>query len=464
MRKLYRGIVPLVVVKRTERLRLPNWLEKLLYVSLAGLLMYLPFHAFLSTWGGTHIGPLWLWKSWKDIVIFIETLVVLGWLGFHSSVLKSYLRQRLWQMLAAFVAAVLLLTIVWWEKNGLSATLAGLAMDLRYFVVFFLGFVLIRFGSFSNEKTFAKVQKYIVGIGVVIALFGLLQVSLVPRDFLSSFGYEKGVTIAPYLEIDAKSPELIRAFATLRGPNDYGAYLVMALLFTLAVPMSRRIKILILGIIAAGIIVSFSRSALLAMIVAVGTWGFLRYGKALRPYILPLFLAALVGGGIALAAALANPTIRLLVFHSSEHDSHLTEGNLDDHASAKVRGVQRVAANPLGCGAGCSGPASYYGSSPKISENYYLQIAEEYGIVGVMAWLGITTAAVIRLLYSWKQRLNLALFSTFAGLSVIGLFLHVWADDPLSMTWWLIAGAIIGYSEVEHLWNKSKNNSRSKTL
>jgi len=34
------------------------------------------------------------------------------------------------------------------------------------------------------------------------------------------------------------------------------------------------------------------------------------------------------------------------------------------------------------------------------------------------------------------------LLASFIGLSVVGLFLHVWADDPTAMTWWGLAGLL----------------------
>ena len=159
-----------------------------------------------------------------------------------------------------------------------------------------------------------------------------------------------------------------------------------------------------------------------------------------------------------LLLALSVPTVRLQVFHSSPGDSSLVEGSTSDHWAASAEGVRRVIDNPIGCGAGCSGPASFYGDRPLISENYYLQIAEQYGLLGLGLWVAICAAVIRRLWTSRHELLSVALIASFAGLSVIGLWLHVWADDPVSLTWWIVAGAVIGYNE--HKWNESKNKSR----
>ena len=168
-------------------------------------------------------------------------------------------------------------------------------------------------------------------------------------------------------------------------------------------------------------------------------------------------------GVVGLYAAINVPVLRMAIFHSSPGDSSLTEGSTDNHLSATLGGVERVAENPLGCGPGCAGPASYYGDSAKISENYFVQIAEEVGIAGFVVFAALL-AVIGRELYrqAKNQLLARVLLAALAGYVVIGMLLHVWADDPLSMTWWMLVGALLGYNEGQQ-WKKSKNSSRSQT-
>ena len=168
-------------------------------------------------------------------------------------------------------------------------------------------------------------------------------------------------------------------------------------------------------------------------------------------------------GASLLYAAVTVPALRMAVFHSSPGDPSLTEGSTDNHIAATTQGVERVVDEPLGCGPGCAGPASYYGDEPQISENYLVQIAEETGVIG----LGLFSALIwITGLMLYRARelktMRWALLASLAGYAVIGMLLHVWADDPVSITWWLLAGAVLGYNESQQ-WRKSKNNSRSRT-
>lgn len=154
-------------------------------------------------------------------------------------------------------------------------------------------------------------------------------------------------------------------------------------------------------------------------------------------------------GGLAVAttifmAAISIPSVRLEVFHSSPGDSSLTEGSTDAHWRSTASGIQRVIGQPLGCGPGCAGPASYYSDKAFISENYYVQLAEEVGLIGLGIWLYIAGLVAARLYQLRRDWFVSALLASFVGISAIGFWLHVWADDPLSLTWWLIAGAILG--------------------
>ena len=88
-----------------------------------------------------------------------------------------------------------------------------------------------------------------------------------------------------------------------------------------------------------------------------------------------------------------------------------------------------------------AGPASVY--NPKrirIAEDYYIQIGQETGIVGLGLFLAINICVGLRL---WQRRsdpLALGLFASFLGLVIVNLFSHAWADPTLAYLWWGLAG------------------------
>lgn len=442
---------------------MPYWLTYTLLAGLAIVFISMPFHAFVSTWGGTAIGPLWLWKSWKEVVLVGLLIMSVTWVVLSPARLRQLFSQHfVW---AFIVYVVISMMVTWLHKSTLSTetVLAGLAMNFRYLVAGVVAYLVFRFSDLS-DVWLQRAGVYVLVVGVFLAVLGILQALVVPADFLSNFGYEKGVTIAPYTLVD-DNPELLRAFATLRGPNDFGAFLILPLLLAVAYFKKKPwLAGVSSGLIVWALLLSSSRSAWLGVLAALGVAGLLISGKYIsKKQLIVSFVGVFVAGVIALYAAVAVPALRMAIFHSSPGDSSLTEGSTDDHVAATVGGIDRVVDDPIGCGVGCAGPASYYGNEPRISESYIVQIAEEVGVVGFIAFAILIVLIARQLLQARRQpALAKTLFAALCGYAVIGLLLHVWADDPLTITWWTLAGAILGYNS-RNSWKKSKDNSLLKT-
>lgn len=406
----------------------------------------MPFHAFLSTWAGSVFGGIEVWKSWKELLLVFASFPLVIWLSLKPRRWANLFKDPLAWWIMACIVVLGFVSLLHFRENGVSATMAGLAMTGRYLLIFTLAYTLFLYGTWNWHEIRRHMTGYLVAIGLLLSLLGILQVQLLPHDFLVQFGYDKETTIAPYMLID-DNPEAPRAFATLRGPNDYGAYLILPLLLTLIAAWRNKWWLVGSGVVLFALFESASRSAWLGAVTATIALVAMTVGRQVltsRKWQIGIAAAALFAVLVGIAA-LSVPSIRLEIFHSSPDDLSLTEGSTDNHWQATMGGMQRVLANPLGCGAGCAGPASYYGEHPRISENYYVQVAEEIGISGLILWIGIVIMVAQRL---WKRRddyLARVLLAGFIGISVIGLWLHVWADDPLSLTWWLLAGATLGY-------------------
>lgn len=433
-------------MKTPQEAKLPSWFTYTLIISLGCILLLMPVHALLSTWGGTTVGPLWLWKSWKEILLAIVSAVTLGWIVSTPSVWRGLFSDRIIQLAIGFVVLVFVIAALNASVVGLEATAVGVAGLLRYLVAAFLAFILFRFGNVSWKKIARHLGMTIITIGAIVSAIGLLQVTVLPRDLFEHFGYEKGVTIAPFMTID-ENPDAPRAFSTLRGPNEFGAYLIVPLILALVLVRHIGWRVMLAVLIGAGIFASVSRSAWIGTVVALTALAVLSYGLGIvrtKRFVFGVLAVVVLTCGL-IVSAMSVPSLRLAIFRSSPTDTSLTEGSTDLHLLTTVGGVQRVATNPFGCGPGCSGPASFYSDDAKLSENYYVQVAEETGLIGLGLWLAVAWQ-VIRRLYEYKKDMVVrGLLASFVGLSVIGLWLHVWADDPLSLTWWGLAGAALGY-------------------
>jgi len=83
------------------------------------------------------------------------------------------------------------------------------------------------------EKKDLFLRVGIIG-ALIVAVFAILQVFVLPKDFLIYLGYGEN-TIQPYLTVD-QNQDFIRINSTLRGPNPLGAYavIVLSILFSSA--------------------------------------------------------------------------------------------------------------------------------------------------------------------------------------------------------------------------------------
>src|SRR5690606_33215686 len=112
---------------------------------------------------------------------------------------------------------------------------------------------------------------------MAVIAFGLLQMFVLPHDFLKHAGYGPD-TIQPFIAIDNKV-EYVRVQSTLRGPNPLGAYLVIVVTALTALYITRRSRYAkFAAALVAGILVlygSHSRSAWIGTIAAIGVliWG-----------------------------------------------------------------------------------------------------------------------------------------------------------------------------------------------
>jgi len=99
----------------------------------------------------------------------------------------------------------------------------------------------------------------------------------------------------------------------------------------------------------------------------------------------------------------------------------------------------------LGDGPGTAGPASYYnqGHPVRIAENYFVQVGQETGWLGLALFLLINVGVAALLYVKRDDPLALSLFASLIGLTLINLFSHAWADDTLAYVWWGLAGVAL---------------------
>ena len=160
----------------------------------------------------------------------------------------------------------------------------------------------------------------------------------------------------------------------------------------------------------------------------------------MRRNLLILGLGLIIIVAILIFSFRNNPRVQNVLFHTQTHSASKISSD-QAHLTALDSSFKQVLNNPFGKGPGTSGPASVYNNHPaRIPENYYLQIAEETGIIGIVLYLVIIILVAFKFWQNRVDELSLFLLASLIGISVVNLFLFGWADDTLSYLWWGIAG------------------------
>jgi hypothetical protein len=406
------------------------------------ILLAMPFHALLTVWGSSIFGHYTALRLWKEVLLVVSAIGMLYLLATDQKIRTHTLSRRLVWLILAYI----LLNVVWGllalNQHDVTAKALGygLIVNLRFLVFFLVTWsVALRM---SRLRSHWQWMVYWPAMGV--AAFGLLQIFILPHDFLRHFGYGP-LTIPPFETINHNS-HYIRIASTLRGANPLGAYLVIPISLLVVLLLRKRSRTwLQVGFLAELLLVlffTFSRSAWVGAILSIAVILLLSVHTRPAKRVTLAVIGCLILSGAGLTAMFHHsPRFENFIFHTQTH-SAVKQTSDEGHLSALKTGLNDLWRQPLGHGPGTAGPASIYnnGHAPRIAENYFVQICQETG------WLGFGLFVLINIgvgYLLWLRRadpLALSLFASLIGLTFINLLSHAWADDTLAYVWWGLAG------------------------
>lgn len=333
------------------------------------------------------------------------------------------------------------LALVWapFEWSNKMQWLLGVRFDVMPLVLF----LCVRHVPWEKVN---RIRAAAVVTGTVVVIFGLLLLFVLPKDFLMHFGYSNyqgeyrpDIPIAgcQYLE---STDAVCRAISTFGAPTRYGTYLL--LLLGLITPLfSYRNKLqpyaAVLGILVAGsIVATYSRSIWLgALAMGVG-WVMLELEWKERMRIFIIIAIGLLVAGSSLAWQLShngNSLLKTIFIRNISTEQHLAMGR---------EGLHKALSHPLGMGLGTSGPATIY-TQKSLTENWYLQIAIELGVLGLGLFLAIHFLLCKHLLsdeHDWRKK---GLFLSFLGIAVAGLLTHSFEETTTVIILYGLAGVYL---------------------
>lgn len=415
---------------------IPLSLTRVYATILALILALIVIHAPLQVFFGRLAPDYALYiKAWKEILMLIAIPIAII-LVTRADRWDELVRDKLFWLISTYGLLHILALLQW---QGLDASLAGLAIDLRYVLYFGLAYVLVWLYP-SYRRLLLRIG--LVGAVIVIG-FGLIQL-LLPADALKLVGYGDD-TIRPYTTID-QNDDFIRYQSTLRGPNPYGAYAASVAIIALAWLTKPRPdwRVGLLAVAAtAATYFSHSRSAFIALGVGALLVLMLRYMRRVKAWQWGTLISLVLVVGLGLFALRDSYFVSNVLLHEDPVGGSSVSSN-DEHLRSLVEGTEVVLGDPLGDGIGSSGSASLLREDAgNIIENQYLMIAHEVGWLGLILFVAIFVAVMYRLWLSRTDRWALGLFACGVGLALIGILLPVWADDTVSIVWWGLTAAVL---------------------
>jgi hypothetical protein len=405
------------------------------------IILLVPFHAFLTVWGASLIGHYTALRLWKEVLLIICIVGSLYLVLTDNKIRSHTLTRRLVWLIFAYLAVNIVWGLVAFHQHTLTAKALGygLIVNLR-----FLTFFLITWGvALRTSRLRRSWQWLVLAPAAVVVVFGLLQVLILSRDFLTHFGYGPN-TIDPFETINHNT-DYIRIASTLRGANPLGAYLLIPISLLAGLLITGRRVWFYISLFVGSLLTlffSFSRSAWLGAALALTAIG-IHYLD--RQYVKQA-VAVVIVVAVAVTAAFTafelhhNTRFQNIFFHTQNHSTIKTTSD-QGHIAGLKQGIHDLVRQPFGRGPGSAGPASIYNKDqPRIAENYFLQIGQETGWIGLALFLLINIGVSYILWLNRQDPLALTLFASLIGLTFINLFSHAWTDDTTAYIWWGLAG------------------------
>lgn len=406
--------------------------KEVIVFGLLAILLVMPFHALISTFiGSLGINKL-LVQSWKEVLVVVMSLC---WAVYQLTKKRLTIKAdsvNILFLLIIFLSVIVTLLI----RPNSEAVLFGVKTNLVALTLFFIAQVPIA----SNSLLKKNLQWIVILPAVIVSTFAIFQAFLIPPELLEKIGYSVE-TINPRQIIDG-SINFYRSFSSLGGPNQLGAYLLLPLAFSLVYGIRQKNWLAILSSlpILAGIILSFSRSAWIGAVITFFLSIFILIPKKQKIYFLvfSLVLGSIIGA-LVLSQIGTNERLQNVLLHGRVFEGRI-EGSDQQRIDSIANTASEIVARPLGHGLGSAGPASFRADKPVIPENWFLQIAYEIGIIGLLLYIFAFAALLGDFIRNRSNPLAASLFSATVGILVINVFLQAWADSTLVLCMFALYG------------------------
>jgi hypothetical protein len=377
-------------------------LSKIRFILVAALMVFLPFSSWLvSLTGIVEVGLL------RDILVLVSLLISLFLIkkqDLKTPLLILVLAYSLWVILSFF----------WREASDLQ-WLRGARFAITP-LAFFLVVWLAKFEKREKEVLY----KVVFWTGMIIVLFALLELFGVKMPMIL-WGEGVGTLDSQHF---VGQTNIERLQSVLAGPNALGLYLLAVVSYLLGFGGPKN-RWWLSTIVIFVLIMTFSRSALLGLIVALLVFAlqninFKKIGKKSLWLIIPILLIIFT----SFAYLYRLESVKQLVWHDSSSSLRVEQATRVWSSRAEI--------GPTGRGAGAAGLSSQnrLDSGPnRWTENTYLDIFEEFGYIGILLYLAILGLALGLALRNISTKEGRTALYVLVGFISAGLFINFYTGQ-----------------------------------
>lgn len=391
-------------------------LQKLNYWFILILVAYIPFYRLLQGLLETHSSlslnfNFWLTHWYEPILILLLLTTAL-------------LLKRKWYKIEILIVVLIIISL------GFSLTSSfGFGRILEGFRFVMLPLFLFLLTSFSGFE--AKWQSKIVTVYLAIAVSAAL-LAVIERFLPLSYWANWGILNNQDFWYGAhQAGNFYQSVSFIGGSNLLASFLLPAFFFCLNTALdNKKIKtnvskgayLLIVALIFLAVILTFSRSAILGLLIGLILYLIVVF-KRMRVVFTLLSLAIIFG--IFGAYSFGGQGIRQFLEHGTSLALHFQALN-DSLKEIANRFSSDFSTFLFGSGLGSAGPAAMKYGDGIISESWYLEIILQTGLAGLILWLVFWAKNLAR---AFRNK-NLWLGFSILSVLITTAFLHTLSDNP----------------------------------
>lgn len=419
--------------------RRPTWL-------LAAYLLLMPFHTVTFQVLAVELrlsgSVTTLIQSWKDVLL--AALLV-------RALLPALLTGRL-RMAHPWVLPLLVVyTLVGvWGVIISPSLVAGLYGFRGTFEP--LALLVIALSMPLGTRWLRRMPAAMLLVGAAASAFAIFQVFVLSYDFLWRYYAIDGRISNAY---SFAGGTFQRAMGTFSSPNQFSLYLsfliVLGVNLALRLPRWRWPTMALVGLLAATLLLTVSRSGWLACAAGIFLSGLIWRRKAI--FVVPVVVLALITLPLGLALGLDEHLIRTV---------SLSDPSAAYRLDINRQNLETVLQNPLGVGLGIVGARALNtrilgaGGQLYATESYYFQTAMELGIVGLVLFVVLLVScgyvaycSIFRLRDRYWRALAVSACACIAAAMTHAFFIADLQDLTVGSYLWFLVGLAMRLPAIE---------------